>query len=173
VCRESFLVNHWQILKNRLNFNLGIITTHRLQVVLPPLTSAFSMSDDNPSPEDNANRVNPLKLANRKKPCVYHPVIQVNGLINDFRSAVREIPSFTMDDILVERYTLCAVSMPCLRALLRVWGKMRTLQKSCLLSSSCNSFIPFLLRLTCLSQTQDPEGAPGLSKALAVGTSSL
>jgi hypothetical protein len=141
--------------------------------VLPPLTSAFSMSVDNSPPEDNANRVNPLKLANRKKPCVYHPVMQINELINDFRSAVREIPSFTMDDILVERYTLCAVSMHCLRALLRVWGKMRTLQKSYLLSSTWNIFIPFLLRLTLLSQTQGPEGAPGLSKALAVGTSSL
>jgi hypothetical protein len=31
----------------------------------------------------------------------------------------------------------------------------------------------FLSRLTLLCQTQDPEGAPGIPKALAVGTSSL
>ena len=103
------------------------------------------MSDDSSPPEDNTNRRNPLKLANRKKPCVFYcPATQVNMLINDFRSAVRGILSFTTDDILVERYTPCAVSMPWLPALLRVWRKMRTSQKSHLHSSSCNGFIPFI-----------------------------
>jgi len=97
----------------------------------------------------------------------------MNALINDFHSAVWEIPLFTTDDILVERYTPCVVSMPWLRVLLRIWRKMRTSQKSHLHSSLCNGFIPFLLRLTRLCQTQDLEGAPGISKALAVGTSSL
>ena len=69
------------------------------------------MSDDNSPQEDDAKRFNPLKLAQRKKPCVYSAT-QMNALINDFRSAVREIPSFIMDDILVERCTPCAVSMP-------------------------------------------------------------
>lgn len=100
------------------------------------------MPDDNFPPEDNANRLNPLKLAQRKKPCVYHPATQTSALINDFHSAVREIPSFTTDDILVERYTPCAVSMPWLPALLRVWRKMRTSQKSHLHWSSCNVFYP-------------------------------
>ena len=36
----------------------------------------------------------------------------MNALINDFRLGVPEIPSFTTDDILVERYMPCAVSMP-------------------------------------------------------------
>jgi len=133
------------------------------------------MSDNNSALEDNANRLNPLKLAQRKKPCVYCPATQMNVLINDFCSAVREIPSFTTDDILVERYTPCAVSMPWLPVLLHVWGKMRTSQKSHLHLSSRNGFImiPFLLRLMRLCQTQDPEGTPGISKALAIGTSSL
>jgi hypothetical protein len=70
------------------------------------------MSDNNFSPEDNANRLNPLKLAQRKKLYVFHPAPQLNVLINVFCSAVREIPSFITDGILVERYMPCAVSMP-------------------------------------------------------------
>ena len=100
--------------------------------------------------------------------------MNMGTLINDFCLAVQEIPSSTTDDILVEQYMPCAVSMPWLPALLHIWQKMRTLQKSHLHSSSCKtwSFIPFL-RLMHLSQTQDPEGASGISKALTVGTSSL
>ena len=111
----------------------------------PPLTSAFSMSEDHPLPEDNVNRRNALQLANRKKPCIWcHPATQMNVLINDFWSDVRGILSFTTDDILVERYMPCAVSMPWLPALLRVCAKMRTSNKSHLHSSSCNGFIPSL-----------------------------
>jgi hypothetical protein len=160
MCRESFPVI--QILKNRLNFNLGIITT---VFCSPPLTSAFSMSDDNSPPEDNVSRVNPLKLAKRKKPCVYRPSMQMNGFITDFCSVVQEIPSFTTDDILVERYTLCAVSMPCLRALLRVWGKMRTSQKSYLHSSSCNSLSPFHLMVNASLPNTGPGRSTGFIKS--------
>jgi hypothetical protein len=42
--------------------------------------------------EDNANQLNPLKLAQRKKLCVYHPAMQMNVLNNYFLSAVPEIP---------------------------------------------------------------------------------
>jgi hypothetical protein len=70
------------------------------------------MSDDNSALEDNANRLNPLKLAQRKKLCVYCPATQMNVLINNFCSAVREIPSFTTDNILVERYSHVQLSMP-------------------------------------------------------------
>ena len=39
------------------------------------------MSDDNSAPEENANRLNPLKLAKRKKMCVYRLGTDMNGLI--------------------------------------------------------------------------------------------
>jgi hypothetical protein len=110
IIMSHFLSTNLKILKTVSAEPLGIITTLRL--VLPSLASAFSMSDYNSPPEDNANRLNPLKLAQRKKPCVLRPATQMNAFINDFGSAVREIPSFTTDDILVEQYTPCAVSMP-------------------------------------------------------------
>jgi len=50
------------------------------------------MSDDKSPPEDNANQLNPLKLAQRKKLCVYRPAMQMNVLINYFCSAVQGIP---------------------------------------------------------------------------------
>jgi hypothetical protein len=72
--------------------------------------------------------------------------MQMNALIDDFLSAVQEIPLFTTDDILVEQYMPCAVSMPCSPVLLPVWWKMRTSQKSHLHSSSCNGY-PFSLKI--------------------------
>ena len=138
-----------------------------------PLASAFGMSDDNPPLQDNIDRVYPLKLAHRKKPWVYRSATHMNVLIQWFSLS-------RAGDPLVHHgrhfgrtvYAMCSVHALITSALARM-AEEEDIPEESLTFEFVEWFISFLFKLTSLCQTQGPEGAPGISKALAVGTSSL